>query len=166
MSNIKTKRFQEELYRKHYRRIFGITLRIIGNRMDAEEAMHDAFMKIFDHLDELRGEKAFIAWSGNIAMHTAIDRVRRKKIIFEPIDNLSIADEEPDETPELTVDAIKTVMATLPDGYRIILALRLFESCKFSDIADMLHIKETTVRSQFARGREKLVQQLKNISHE
>jgi len=125
--------------------------------MDAEEAMHDVFLKLFDHIDDLQDEKAFISWSQRTAIRTSIDRVRRKNPVFVQIDQLSIADETPDEEPELSVEAVKRELNRLPDGYRIVLSMRLFDECEFEEIAKALKIKESTVRSQYVRGREKLV---------
>ena len=71
------------------------------------------------------------------------------------------ADEETDEETELSVEAVKRELNRLPDGYRIVLSMRLFDECEFEEIAQALQIKESTVRSHFARGREKLVQGLK-----
>ena len=130
--------------------------------MDAEETMHDVFLKLFDHIDDLRDEKAFYSWSQSIAIRTSIDRVRRKNPVFEQVDNLLIADEEPDEEPELTVEAIKRELNRLPDGYRTVLSMRLFDEYEFEDIAQVLQIKESTVRSQYVRGREKLANMLKS----
>ena len=158
--------FQRELYQLHYRRIYNTCLRIIGNPMDAEEVMHDVFLKLFDHLDDLHDEKAFYSWSQSIATRTSIDRVRREKPVFEQVDNLSIIDETPDEEMELSVEAIKREMNRLPDGYRIVLSMRLFEECEFEEIARTLQIKESTVRSQYARGREKLAERLKKLRFE
>ncbi len=166
----KSAAFQQELYQLHYRRIYNTCLRIIGNTMDAEEAMHDVFLKLFDHIDDLQDEKAFYSWSQSIAIRTSIDRIRKKKMIFEQVDNLpdfviqaglSIAEEEPDEEMELSVEAVKHRLNALPAGYRIVVSMRLFEECEFEEIARMLQIKESTVRSQYIRGREKLAALLK-----
>ena len=154
--------FQRELYQLHYRRIYNTCLHIIGNSMDAEEAMHDVFLKLFDHIDNLQDEEAFYSWSRSVAVRTAIDRMRKKKLIFEPLDNLSVADEEPDEEMELSVESIKHELNNLPDGYRIVLSMRLFEECEFAEIAQVLQIKESTVRSQYIRGRDKLMNMLKS----
>jgi len=159
----KSQAFQRELYQLHYRRIYNTCLRIVGNPMDAEEVMHDVFMKLFDHLGDLQDEKAFVSWSRSVAIRTSIDRVRKKKPIFEQIDNLPIADEVADEEMELTVEVVRRELSNLPDGYRIILTMRLFEECGFEEIAQTLQIKESTVRSQYARGREKLANMLKKF---
>jgi RNA polymerase sigma-70 factor (ECF subfamily) len=158
----KSAAFQQELYRLHYRRIYNTCLRIIGNPMDAEEVMHDVFMKVFESIDHLQDEAAFYSWSQRIAIHTSIDRVRRFQPVFEPIDGLLIADEEPEEEPGLSVESIKQELNNLPDGYRIVLSMRLFEECEFETIAQVLQIKESSVRSQYMRGRNKLVSMLKN----
>jgi len=163
----KSPKFQRELYQLHYRRIYNTCLRIIGNPMDAEEAMHDVFLKLFDHMDDLKNEKAFCSWSQSIAIRTSIDRARRKNQVFVQLDDyLSIAVEEPDDEPELSMGAIKREMNRLPDGYRIVLSMRLFEECEFEEIARVLQIKESTVRSQYVRGREKLADMLKKLKIE
>ena len=160
-NNKKSQAFQEELYQLHYRRIYNICLRITGNSMDAEEAMNDVFLKLFDNIENLQDEEAFYSWSQRTAIRTAIDRVRRQKLVFESVDNLSIAGEEPEEEPELSVESIKNELNSLPDGYRIVLSMRLFEDCEFEEIAQALQIKESTVRSQYIRGRDKLAKMLK-----
>ena len=156
---------QQELYQLHYRRIYNTCLRIVGDPMDAEETMHDVFLKLFDRIDELQDEKAFRAWSRSIAVRTSIDQMRKRKIVFEEIsENLHIEDEEnSNEELELSVEAIKKELNKLPNGYRIILSMRLFEEYEFCEIAQLLQITESTVRSQFARGRKKLAEALRDL---
>ena len=161
----KSQAFQRELYQLHNRRIYGTCLRIVGNPMDAEEIMHDVFLKLFENIENLQDENAFYSWSHSIAVRTAIDRARIKKHYFEQIDdNMPIADEEPEDVPEmeLTVEAVKNELAKLPEGYRIVLTMRLLEECEFEEIAEVLQIKESTVRSQYVRGRDKLAKMLKS----
>jgi len=131
--------------------------------MEAEEAMHDVFLKLFDNIEDLQDEKVFYSWSRSIAIRTAIDIVRKKKTVFEQIDHLQIADEEPYEEPELSAEVIKQEINRLPDGYRIVLSMRLFDECEFEEIAGILRIKESSVRSQYVRGRDKLAKRLKEL---
>lgn len=159
----KSPAFQGEMYKLHYRRIYSACLHIIGNSQDAEEAMHDVFLKLFDNIDRLQDEEAFYSWSQSIAIRTSIDRVRKRKPIFDRLDEfLSVTEEDPDEEPEFTVESIKRELNNLPDGYRIVVSMRLFEECEFEEIAKVLQIKESTARSQYIRGRDKLAEMLKN----
>ncbi|MDR2039940.1 MAG: RNA polymerase sigma factor [Bacteroidales bacterium] len=157
----KSPSYQRELYRLHYKRIYNSCLRIIGDTMEAEEAMHDAFLKIFDHIDDLHDEKAFFSWSQRIAVRTSIDKIRKKRIIFEQIDEQTAYEEENEEEVTFSAEIIKKELNLLPDGYRMVLSMRLFENYDFEEIAQMLHIKESTVRSQYIRGRDKLARNVK-----
>lgn len=152
--------WQRDLYDAHCRRIYNTCLRIVGHPMEAEEAMHDTFLKLFAKMDSAGQLENFHAWSKRIAVNTAIDRVRKKRMVFEPADNLQVVDEEPvDEAAiQLSVEKIKRKLTELPDGYRIVLSMHLFEGYDFEEMAQVLNIKEVSVRSQFSRGRQKLLQ--------
>jgi RNA polymerase sigma-70 factor (ECF subfamily) len=64
----------EPLVRKHERRVFRVTLAVLGNVEDAEEAMQDAFIKAFRHLDQFRGESRFTTWLTRIAVNEALQK--------------------------------------------------------------------------------------------
>ncbi len=155
--------FQEALYNSHYKRIYNTCLRIIGNVQEAEEAMQDTFLKIFSHINTIQDEKSFYPWSQSIAIRTAIDRIRKEKIYFEPVENLSITEEESVDEEEIqwTIEKVKQKISDLPDGYRVVLSMRLFENCEFEEIAKLLNVKEVSVRSQYIRGKQRLQEQLK-----
>jgi len=75
---------------------------------------------------------------------------------------LPIVEEEPVNEAELqlSVDKIRKNLMLLPDGYRIVLSMRLFEGFDFEEIAMVLNVKEVSVRSHFSRGRQKLITSL------
>ena len=78
------------------------------------------------------------------------------------IDDLEIADEpayDEDET-QLKVEAIKLAMNELPDGYRVVLTLYLFEGYDHEEIGNVLKISETTSRTQYLRGKKRLLELL------
>ena len=74
-----------------------------------------------------------------------------------------MADEEsPDETEiEYSVAGIKKAISELPDGYRAVLSLYLLEGYDHEEIADILQISQSTVRTQYKRGKQRLLQSLK-----
>ena len=72
----------ESLVRKHERRVFRVTLAVLGNIEDAEEAMQDTFVKTFRHLNQFRRESRFTTWLTRIAVNEAIQkRNARKKFV-------------------------------------------------------------------------------------
>lgn len=69
---------QLKLYKQYAQRLYIACLRIVGNSSEAEEAMQDSFLKIFTRLDQYHDGQCFEAWMHRIAIHTAIDYVRRQ----------------------------------------------------------------------------------------
>lgn len=153
------------LYRKYAQKLYLTCLRITGNRMDAEESMQDAFLKVFTRLNQFKGEQNFEAWIHRIATHTAIDYVRRHTPGQEELAASYAGPAEEDETQEeaihCTVAKIKEAMQKLPAGYRIVLTLYLFEGYDMDEIASILNIQPASVRTQYLRGKRKLLDIIK-----
>ena len=150
---------QLKLYERYARMLFATCLRILANTEEAEEAMQDSFLKIFTHLEQYHEEMSFEGWIRQIAVRTAIDRLRQRSEELElPTDNLP---EEEEEEPLYTVEQIKQAMEKLPEGYRVVLSLYLFEGYDMEEIAQILHVKPASVRSQYLRGKRKLIEGIK-----
>ena len=82
-----------KLYGQYAQKLYAACLRIVGNRAEAEEAMQDSFLKIFSKIDQYKTEQNFEAWMQRIAVHTAIDYVRRQSPDFEELP-YNLPDEE------------------------------------------------------------------------
>ena len=131
------------------------------NAQDAEEITQDAILKAFANLDSFEGsESHFTAFVKTIAINKSIDmfRKRSKEPFYSEIDNTAAEIEDDDDTDfeDFPIEKIKEALNALPDGYRLTITLRLIEGKEFAEIAEMMGIKESTVRSQYARGLEKL----------
>jgi RNA polymerase sigma-70 factor (ECF subfamily) len=83
------------------------------------------------------------------------------------IDNTPLQDMPQEETVDereiqLKVAEVKKALAELPDGYRTVLTLYLFEGYDHEEIAQILEVKESTARTQYIRAKQKLLMKLKN----
>ncbi len=164
----------EKLYNKYARKLYFTSLRITANSFDAEEAMQDAFIKYYKGM-EVVAEDKIEQWLIRVCINNSIDILRRHKkdelFISEmsapenkDILNLSGVEKEENgysEEPEYSVEKIKEVLLSLPDGYRLILSLYLFEGYDYEEIAQITGLKESSVRSQYIRGKKRLVEMLK-----
>lgn len=140
--------------------VFNASYRIVLNAQDAEEITQDAFLKTFASLDSFSGsERDFVAFVKTIAINKSIDLFRKhsREPFYEEIDyKTSDIEDDNDDFEDFPIEKIKEVLNNLPDGYRLTITLRLIDGMEFSDIAKQMGIKESTVRSQYARGLEKL----------
>jgi RNA polymerase sigma-70 factor (ECF subfamily) len=139
--------------------VFNASYRIVLNAQDAEEITQDAVLKAFANLNSFKGsERDFTALVKTIAINRSIDLFRRhsKEPFYEEIDNTADRIEDNDDFEDYPIEKIKEALNNLPDGYRLTITMRLIEGMEFSEISEKMGIKESTVRSQYARGLEKL----------
>ncbi len=157
-------RAQNELFKRYAPKLLGICCRYIKDRDDAEDALQDAFIKIFLNINQFKGEGSFEGWMKRIAANTALNHLKEKnKIQFENLNQLSLTQVEEDEHEhQLLVEAdaqrILKCIQDLPVGYRTILNMYLMEEYSHKEIAEKLGIEESTSRSQYTRARKALVE--------
>ncbi|MDR1202943.1 MAG: RNA polymerase sigma factor [Tannerellaceae bacterium] len=151
---------QLALYERYARKLYSACLRIVGNVPEAEEAMQDSFLKVFTRLEQYQDGQCFEAWIHRIAIHTAIDYVRRHTQEWEELSGNyaePIEEETDDEDMEYTVTQIKEATKKLPVGYRVVLSLYLFEGYDMEEISSILNIQPASVRTQYMRAKRKLL---------
>ena len=128
----------------------------------------DAFIQIFNHVDgfEYRGEGSMKAWVTRIVVNHALKALRGSgRLVF--VDDVPDAPEEEDfSVPPIPAAEIQKLIQALPDGYRAVFNLFVFEKKSHKEIAALLGIKEDSSASQFFRARALLARQIKTYIKE
>jgi RNA polymerase sigma-70 factor (ECF subfamily) len=130
--------------------------------MDAEEVMQDAMIKYLKSGMSLELPKEE-AWLVKSTVRGAIDRLRKKKRDLEFLEEYkadsieNMGNVKWGDGAEM-VPKIKEGIARLPDGYRAVLSMILFEGFDYEEVAQIMEVKESTVRSQYMRGKERLIE--------
>jgi len=154
---------QMQVYNLHKNMLYNASWRIFRNRQDAEDAVHDAFIKGFKKIHQLEDHANLGGWLKRITINHSLDIIRKRKIIW--VEDVEIADteaEEPfEEDDSISIDFIKQCINRLDEKYRIILILYLFENYTHIEISKQLQLKESTVRNQYNRGKIQLLQLIK-----
>ena len=73
------RKYQEILYRRYSRKMYGICLSYAGERELAQDMLHDAFLKVFRTIDQFKLEGSLEGWIRKVVTHTAIDLLRKKQ---------------------------------------------------------------------------------------
>lgn len=154
------------LYRSYSRAMYNSLIRMVRDEDIAKDLLQEAFIKAFNNLDKLTEVKAFGGWLKRIVVNTGLEYVRKKKYVFEDIDEVhaEISEDEPFE--ECDVVAIHAAIKELPDGCRTVLSLHIFEGFKHSEIAKQLGISESTSKTQFRHAKLLLKKKLTHIYEE
>ncbi|RZL52636.1 MAG: RNA polymerase sigma factor [Pedobacter sp.] len=158
------------LYNKYAKRIYYAVFRVMGNTAESEDIVQEAFCTAFEQISKLKNQNNFEGWVKRIALNQAISALRKRKMVFADDSQLeAVADEEVDISEELLfqcqIDDIKKAIADLPDGYRTIVSLHLFEDIGQEEIGKMLGINHATVRSQYHRAKKKIFTALKDKAY-
>ena len=154
----------EELFERHYTRIFGVCRRMLRHEDDACDAAQEAFLAITRSLQKFSREAAFSTWAYSIAVNVCKDELgrRQRQSVLPPeaeVFESGSAQHNPGEVAQVTVD-VQAALAQLGEEYRTALVLREQAELSYDEIAELLAVPVGTVRSRIARGRAELVRLL------
>jgi RNA polymerase sigma-70 factor (ECF subfamily) len=144
--------------------MFNTALRIVNKAADAEDVLQDAFTDAFTQLRSFENKSTFGAWLKQIVVFKSISFLKRQRMSFvdmETVEDLPEQNEIDEGGIWYTVEVIKKKMQELPDGYRTVLSLYLFEGYDHEEISEILGVAQSTVRTQYIRAKQKLLQLLK-----
>ena len=155
-----------ELYRKYAKAMYNTSLRIVNHTGDAEDVLQEAFTDAFRSLEEFHYKSTFGAWLKRIVINKSINLLRKRKMNLIDIEKTNIGhlpDEDgPDEREmQMKIEDIKRAVGLLPNGYRTVLTLYLFEGYDQEEIAEIMQVSHATVRTQYMRAKQKLLQYIK-----
>jgi RNA polymerase sigma factor (sigma-70 family) len=155
----------QSLYRQHAKAMYNTAYRLLNNHADCEDVLQEAFTDAFRSLNRFNFNFTFGTWVKKIVVNKCINHLRKKKAVMLPIGEKTpepAAESGPDEWQHAArVDAIRQGIAELPDAYRAVLSLYLFEDYSQEEIAGLLGISHSNVRVQYMRGKQKLIELLK-----
>ncbi len=157
---------QFEIYKLYSKSMYNTSLRILNDTAEAEDAMQEGFLKAFQSINEFRFESTFGTWLKRIVVNVSLDYLRKKKAVFTEItnDQYLITDDDYYDEPisaELTVKKIKDIVHDMPDGYRAIFSMHMFEGFDYDEISEITGLTVSAVRSQFCRARRKVIEHVK-----
>jgi RNA polymerase sigma-70 factor (ECF subfamily) len=160
------------LVERYQDQVFGVLLRLVGDRDVAEDAAQEAFVKAYLALSRFRGESAFGTWLVQIAIHTARDRVRRRQRRWErettdEDGTVTVPTPGPDALTNLVrdedLDHMLQALQQLPEEYREVLVLKHLEEWSFEEIAQHAQASVGSLKVRAHRARRLLRQALERM---
>jgi RNA polymerase sigma-70 factor (ECF subfamily) len=153
----------EELYRKHYRRVYSICLRMTGNVAEAEDLTQEVFIQLHRKLGSFRGESAFTTWLHRLTVNQVLMHFRKRSVKSELTtedgempDSIDPDTINPEAMPIVDRISLETAIGQLPPGYRTAFVLHDVEGYEHEEIARILGCSPGTSKSQLHKARLKL----------
>lgn len=153
------------LYDRYIGYLTAVCSRYVVDSAAVKDILQDAFVKVFSKLDgfEYRGEGSLKAWMSRIVVNDSLKSLRgagRLKYVDELPD--TEGEGEIEGMPDVPVRELAEMIKSLPDGYRTVFNLFVFEKKSHREIAGLLGIKEDSSASQFFRARAMLAKKIKD----
>jgi RNA polymerase sigma-70 factor (ECF subfamily) len=148
------------LVERHIDRAFGIALRIVGSRADAEDVVQDTMLKVWTHRGKWQhGRAKFSTWLYRVVTNRCIDLHRRPRT-----DNVDAVPEQADAQPDVVstmqrnevTHMLEDAMQRLPEQQRIAVIFSYHENMSNSEIAEVMDTTVSAVESLLKRGRQQL----------
>ncbi|MFT3682523.1 MAG: sigma-70 family RNA polymerase sigma factor [Ferruginibacter sp.] len=163
---------QKALYDRYCNLFMSICLRYVESKAEAEEALHNAFLRIFKHINKYTGQGSFEGWMKKIVVNCCLTYISKAgyqaktKIISIQTGNSiaygGILDIEDSCSPEDKHDKeyLLYLLQNLPETTRLVFNLYVFEEYNHAEIAEILSIAERTSQSHLAKARKILSAEL------
>lgn len=146
---------QEKLYRMFSGKMYGVCLRYCRNQDEAKDILQDGFIKVFEKIKQFGQRGSFEGWVRKIMVNTALERYRRQSLTLAMDKIPEIVEDALDEEPEhrLSMNELLEQVQQLPERYRMVFNLYVFEEMTHKEVAEMMGITEGTSKSDLSRAR-------------
>lgn len=159
-----SQRAMSQFYQMYVEELSSVCYRYVPYEEDAKDVLQNSFVKIFTSLPtiEYRSEEALRGWMKRVVANEALSFLRkRKKLLFvESHGEETLMDDGEPQTESLSPDALHQLISELPDGYRMVVNLYVFEDYSHRQIAELLGISEKTSASQFYYAKRLLARKI------
>ncbi len=157
---------QSVLYKKYAPSLLGLCMRYGKSKAEAEDILQEGFLKIFEKIGGLQQSSSLEPWMKRIMVNTAINAYHKnlKHYYHQDIDDVQL-DEGIDEVSEymegISPETVLKSVQELPEGYKMVLNLYVFDGFSHKEIAEELDISINTSKTQLLKARRKLKEKFK-----
>ena len=161
------RRGQKALYEMFSAKMLAIANSYVNNLHDAEDILMNSFFTCFSKIEECREWKSFQFWLRKIVVNNSINFIRKNRnILYTDVEISEIGNVEENWEEEMEELNMEEIFSKMPDGYRLIFNLYVFEEKKHHEIAEILNISEGTSKSQLSKSKKWIADFLKQKQNE
>ncbi|SDG73422.1 RNA polymerase sigma factor [Winogradskyella thalassocola] len=145
---------QGQLYKQYASKLFSLCLKYSKNYAEAEDNLHDAFLTIFNKIEQYNNKGSFEGWLKRIAINTSLQRYREDVGVYDIVNEGNIEDVSVDINDDnMSIDFLLKIIQELPDRYRLVFNLYVLDGYSHVEISELIQISTGTSKSNLARAR-------------
>jgi RNA polymerase sigma-70 factor, ECF subfamily len=155
----------ETLFRKYQPYVYNVSLGMLSNNEDAADITQETFLRLHRSIGSFRGDACFSTWLYKVAVNLCITELRRRsRGRFQLLEDVSHEDSETSQVetmpgPEAAIEqeesrqTVHRVLGMLPADYRAVIVLRHFQHLAYEEIAEVLGLSLSQVKTRLFRAR-------------
>ncbi|MDP4266180.1 MAG: sigma-70 family RNA polymerase sigma factor [Bacteroidota bacterium] len=158
---------QEQLYKRFASKMYGICLRFVRYRIEADDILQDGFVKVFENLKYFRADGSLEGWIKRIMVNTAINYYNKNTVQQDNETDIDSPgsmgqNELIDENiiSHISRNELLEIINELADGYRMVFNLYVIDGYNHKEIGEIMNISENTSKSQLSRARKILQEKI------
>lgn len=147
--------------------LYGLCLKYMRNEDDAKDVFQEAFVIAFQKMGQYKFEGSFEGWIRRIFINKLLETLKKKKkdVLFLDVFDTDVIEEEESELVPIEQEKLLEYIQELPDQYRMVFNLFVFEKMKHKEIAKLLKITEGTSKSNLNRAKSILKKRILVVSN-
>jgi len=147
--------------------VYNLCYRMLGNALRAEDAAQETFVRVYTHLSGYDPEQKLSSWILATASHYCIDRLRRRRINWLSLDQVSqtrpVSGKGPPAEDRILEhearEEVRRLLQSLPPDHRLVIVLRYWQDLSYAEIAQVIGDSESAIKSRLHRARRMLADQ-------
>ncbi|MBL7199294.1 MAG: sigma-70 family RNA polymerase sigma factor [Anaerolineae bacterium] len=151
--------------------VYNLAYRLLGNSVEAEDAAQETFIRAYLHLESYDPGRKFSSWLLSIASHYCIDLLRRRRMNLISVDDLppmvELSMPRATQPEQIVIQGqaasdVQRMLESLDPAYRTPVVLRYWYDMSYREIAELMGVTESTVKTRLHRARAKLAREAQN----
>ncbi len=144
---------QSEIYQLFAGKLFALCLKYSKTHQEAEDNLQEAFITIFNKINQYKFKGSFEGWMKRIVINTALQTYRQKNVLNLVEDNYPNEVEVDIDEEDLSLEFLLKIIQELPERYRMVFNLYVLDGYSHKEIGSLLGIAEGTSKSNLSRAR-------------
>ncbi len=155
-------KYQEKLYKLFSEKMFAVCLRYAKDYTEAEDVLHEGFIKVFEKINRFKFKGSFEGWVRRIMINTALDKYRKQNLLHtvDDINKYSADFSYDDIISNITSKDLLKLIQELSPKYRMVFVSYAIEGYSHKEISEMAGISIGTSKSNLSRARKILQDKL------
>ena len=156
---------QKLLYETYGESLLAVCYRYLGNREEAEDLLHDGFIRIFTNFNHFvwKGEGSLKAWTDQVMRNTVLMYIRKQHYWLDTSgleEATMIEDSEPENASDIPFEVLLEIISELPPRFRLVFNLYVIDGHSHQEIAKILGIKEKASSSLLSKAKKALASKI------